>query len=55
MARSLGGTRYPIGTLDFTQGDWRRHYGDVWCEFKQAKTEFDPRGILTPGPGIFSR
>lgn len=53
MARSLGGTRYPIGTLDFTHGDWRRHYGEVWRGFKQAKTEFDPRGILTPGPGIF--
>lgn len=53
MARELGGTRYPIGTLDFTPGDWRRHYGSAWRRFKQAKAEFDPRNILTPGPGIF--
>ncbi|HVY26032.1 MAG TPA: FAD-binding protein [Polyangiaceae bacterium] len=55
MGRALGGTRYPIGTLDFTPGDWRRQYGSVWKAFKQAKHEFDPRNILTPGPGIFSK
>jgi cytokinin dehydrogenase len=54
MARELGGTRYPIGTLDFTPEDWRRHYGSAWRGFKQAKAEFDPRNILTPGPGIFA-
>lgn len=53
MARALGGTRYPIGTLDFTPGDWRRHYGSEWRGFKEAKEDFDPKGILTPGPGIF--
>lgn len=55
MARALGGTRYPIGTLDFSKGDWRRHYGAEWRGFKKAKEEFDPKGILTPGPGIFER
>jgi cytokinin dehydrogenase len=55
MARELGGTRYPIGTLDFTPGDWRRHYGSEWPAFKQAKRQFDPHRILTPGPGIFPR
>ncbi len=55
MARALGGTRYPIGTLDFSPGDWRRHYGSEWKAFKQAKSEFDPHNILTPGPGIFPR
>jgi cytokinin dehydrogenase len=55
LARSLGGTRYPIGTLDFTPGDWRRHYGSEWHAFKHAKEEFDPRNILTPGPGIFPK
>ena len=55
LARSVGGTRYPIGTLDFTPGDWRRHYGHQWQAFKHAKEEFDPKGILTPGPGIFER
>jgi FAD/FMN-containing dehydrogenase len=55
MARDVGGTRYPIGTLDFTPGDWRRHYGSEWHGLKQAKHEFDPQNILTPGPGIFPR
>src|SRR5690606_4714266 len=26
-ARALGGTRYPIETLDFSHADWRHHYG----------------------------
>jgi FAD/FMN-containing dehydrogenase len=55
MARAVGGTRYPIGTMDFTPGDWRRHYGSAWKGFKQAKNEFDPHNVLTPGPGIFAR
>jgi cytokinin dehydrogenase len=55
MARDGGATRYPIGTLDFTPGDWRRHYGSEWHAFKRAKEEFDPENILTPGPGIFPR
>lgn len=55
QARALGGTRYPIGTLDFTQEDWKQHYGREWKAFQQAKQQFDPHGILTPGPGIFRR
>jgi len=55
MANDLGGTRYPIGTADYTPGDWRRHYGSAWHDFKKAKQEFDPENILTPGPGIFPR
>ena len=55
LARDVGGTRYPIGTLDFTPGDWRRHYGSEWYAFKKAKEKFDPENILTPGPGIFVR
>ena len=52
-ARAAGGTRYPIGTLDFSQADWRRHYGDAWREFSALKSSNDPGNILTPGPGIF--
>lgn len=54
-ARAFGGTRYPIGTLDFTRADWRAHYGPVWRRFEAAKKRFDPQRILTPGPGIFRR
>ncbi|HEY6079617.1 MAG TPA: FAD-binding protein [Polyangiaceae bacterium] len=55
IARSFGGTRYPIGTLDFSPEDWQEHYGSEWGAFAQAKDEFDPKNILTPGPGIFPK
>lgn len=52
-ARALGGTRYPIGALEFSRLDWLRQYGHVADELFRWKQRFDPRGILTPGPGIF--
>ncbi|MBC7173781.1 MAG: hypothetical protein H5U40_15175 [Polyangiaceae bacterium] len=52
-ARAIGATRYPIGSLDFTEDDWRQHYGPEWFRARVSKTFFDPDGILTPGPGIF--
>jgi cytokinin dehydrogenase len=51
--RSAGGTRYPIGAVEFCQHDWALHYGEVWTEFKGWKRRFDPDRILAPGPGIF--
>jgi cytokinin dehydrogenase len=53
QARDLGGTRYPIGSLEFDKQDWKRQYGKDWNDFKKLKKRFDPEGILTPGPGIF--
>jgi FAD/FMN-containing dehydrogenase len=52
-ARALGGVRYPIGSLEFDQQDWRRHYGALWPELVRRKRRYDPHNILTPGPGIF--
>ena len=52
-ARELGGTRYPIGSLDFTAADWTEQYGEFWTEFTRRKVQYDPDNILTPGPGIF--
>jgi len=52
-ARAVGGTRYPIGSLEFSRGDWRRQYGDDWREFRELKRRFDPQRILAPGQGIF--
>jgi cytokinin dehydrogenase len=52
-ARQVGGTRYPIGTLDFTRSDWIRHFGLAFPGFAALKALQDPSGILTPGPGIF--
>jgi len=52
-ARALGGTRYPIGSLEFSKQDWRIQYGEAYNDFKRAKCRFDPDSILTPGPRIF--
>jgi cytokinin dehydrogenase len=48
-----GAVLYPIGSVPFTERDWRNHYGDKWHAFRAAKTRYDPSGVLTPGPGIF--
>jgi FAD/FMN-containing dehydrogenase len=53
QARDFGGTRYPIGSVEFDRDDWRQHYGNKWDDFKRAKRRFDPDNILSPGPGIF--
>jgi hypothetical protein len=52
-ARGVGGSRYPIGAIEFTKADWAAHYGEVWQEFREMKARFDPRNVLNPGPGIF--
>jgi cytokinin dehydrogenase len=52
-ARALGGTRYPIGALEFDHWDWKQHYGARWFELFLLKKIYDPKKILTPGPGIF--
>lgn len=49
QARSLGGTRYPIGS---NTTDWQAHYGDRWPEVLADKRMFDPDNIMTPGQGI---
>jgi len=51
--RAAGGTRYPIGALEFNHADWALHYAEEFPEFKTWKRRFDPDRILTPGPGIF--
>lgn len=53
-ARRAGGTRYPIGTLPFRRSDWVQHYGRIWPRVLHLKHRFDPKRILTPGPGIFA-
>lgn len=52
-ARALGGTRYPIESVPFTQDDWAGHYGDRWPHLQKLKQRVDPAGILSPGPKIF--
>jgi cytokinin dehydrogenase len=52
-ARELGGTRYPIGAVEFSSDDWERQYGPLWGEFVKRKQRYDPDNILSPGSGIF--
>ncbi len=53
QARAIGGTRYPIGSLEFSHEDWRIQYGSSWDDFKRAKRRFDPDNLLAPNLGIF--
>lgn len=52
-ARNLGGTRLTTTAIPFSQQDWVRHYGPAWASFQDAKHQFDPNNILTPGQGMF--
>lgn len=54
LAVASGGTRYAVGSIETTGQDWKRQYGSLWDELCRRKLLFDPDGILTPGPGIFS-
>ncbi|HEY3483182.1 MAG TPA: FAD-binding protein [Streptomyces sp.] len=48
---AVGGTRYPISEVPSADG-WRAHYGDTWPEVLAAIHRYNPRGNMTPGPGI---
>ena len=54
QAKDMDGSRYCIGTIPFTQRDWKEHYGPTWLLFVAAKLAYDPQNVLTPGQGIFS-
>lgn len=51
--RDLGGFQYPVGSIPTTAADWRAHFGPDWPVLAAARQRYDPRGILTPGQGIF--
>jgi cytokinin dehydrogenase len=52
-ARDLGSYQYPIGSIPMTPPDWVQHFGPQWPFLAAARRRYDPRGILTPGQGIF--
>lgn len=55
-ALNMGAVRYPPFGGMTTPPDWRAHYGEsLYRRFTAAKRRYDPRGILTPGAGIFPR
>lgn len=51
--RALGGYRYAIGAIPFSQADWKQHFHPVWGKLVSAKRRYDPGNVLTPGQGIF--
>ncbi|MUH00526.1 FAD-binding protein [Scytonema sp. UIC 10036] len=51
--RDFGGTRYPVGAIQFSYFDWQQHFGSAWSGFINAKRRYDPDNLLTPGQGIF--
>lgn len=52
-AAAVGGKRYPICAVPFTQADWMEHYGQAWRRVRANKRRFDPHLILTPGQNMF--
>jgi cytokinin dehydrogenase len=53
QVRRLGGYEYPIGSIPMSPRDWQQHFGPQWPFLAAARHRYDPRGILTPGQGIF--
>lgn len=53
--KANGGTVYPVNALPMSVEDWRDHFGDAWDGFEKAKEKYDPKGILTPGQGVFQQ
>jgi cytokinin dehydrogenase len=51
--RAAGGTLYPVSALPMSRDDWRRHFGSAWARFRDAKQNFDPGRVLTPGYEVF--
>jgi FAD/FMN-containing dehydrogenase len=51
--RYLGGKRYVIDAIPFSQEDWQQHFRPVWGRLVSAKRRYDPDNLLTPGQGIF--
>jgi FAD/FMN-containing dehydrogenase len=54
VVADVGGKRYAPYAMVMTPAEWRAHFGKIqWQRLSAAKRRYDPRGILTPGPGIF--
>ena len=49
LSIAMGGKRYLSGFVEFSEAEWREHFGPMWEPFTQAKRRWDPDGILNPG------
>jgi len=45
----MGGKRYLSGWIDFSEDEWREHFGARWDELVALKQKHDPDGLLNPG------
>lgn len=53
--RAVGGNTYPPNAPFFSRVEWMAHYGpERWRRLAAGKRRFDPMGVLTPGPRMFS-
>jgi FAD/FMN-containing dehydrogenase len=53
-ALELGGKVYPPFAPVLSPPQWQEQYGAAtWQRLATAKKQFDPNGVLNPGPGIF--
>jgi FAD/FMN-containing dehydrogenase len=51
--RAGGGVLYPVSAFAMSSEDWENHFGSAWPRLRQAKAEFDPDHLLTPGYELF--
>jgi hypothetical protein len=53
---SMGGKCYIAhSSIRLSPAGWEDHFGpEAWRRLANAKREFDPNHVLTPGPGIFA-
>ncbi|MFD7029039.1 FAD-binding protein [Streptomyces sp. NPDC059917] len=54
IAVGLGAKRYLVGSIPMTNEDWKKHFGNRWAGFVNAKKKYDPKNIFTPGQGFFA-
>ena len=45
----LGGKRYLTGWVQYSDAEWRSHYGALWRVFNEWKEKFDPNHVLGAG------
>jgi FAD/FMN-containing dehydrogenase len=50
-----GGKLYPICAVPLSPPDWQAHFGASWQTLAEAKRQYDPRNLLTPGQRMFAR
>lgn len=52
LVREIGGFRYPIDAIRFTDAQWREHFGDVWNPYCTARRRYALPVVFAPGQHI---